>query len=237
MPAPRAADLRAGQGVLRRRGVGDAGVARRMPCAPRSTSSKEKDVVSAGFVETSAQIQAVATSKGLFGYDRFTAADYNLTARTPDGTGSGWASKSFSELRLLRSADACGRRDRQGGAVAEPDGHRARQVHRRARAGRDGRSARLRWRLPPTRVRPTKGAASSRRKAAARALASRSSARRCASIPIRLATAGAGRAVRRPGAAAEADRLGRRGRAEEPVVLALLGAEAGQGGDCRSPAT
>ena len=63
--------------------------------------SKEKDVVSAGFVETSAQIQAVATSKGLFGYDRFTAADYNLTARTQDGTGSGWASKSFSELRLL----------------------------------------------------------------------------------------------------------------------------------------
>jgi predicted Zn-dependent protease len=63
--------------------------------------SKERDVVSAGFVETSAQIQAVATSKGQFGYDRFTAADYNLTARTPDGTGSGWASKSFNELGLL----------------------------------------------------------------------------------------------------------------------------------------
>ena len=63
--------------------------------------SREKDVVSAGFVETSAQIQAVATSKGQFAYDRFTAADYNLTARTPDGTGSGWASKSFNELRLL----------------------------------------------------------------------------------------------------------------------------------------
>jgi len=63
--------------------------------------SKEKDVVSAGYVETSAQIQAVATSKGQFGYDRFSAADYNLTARTQDGTGSGWASKSFSELRLL----------------------------------------------------------------------------------------------------------------------------------------
>jgi predicted Zn-dependent protease len=63
--------------------------------------SKEKDVVSAGFVETSAQIQAVATSKGQFAYDRFTAADYNLTARTQDGTGSGWASKSFNQLGLL----------------------------------------------------------------------------------------------------------------------------------------
>jgi predicted Zn-dependent protease len=63
--------------------------------------SKKKDVVSAGFVETQAAVQAVASSKGLFAYDRFTAADYNLTARTPDGSGSGWASKSFNELRLL----------------------------------------------------------------------------------------------------------------------------------------
>jgi predicted Zn-dependent protease len=65
------------------------------------TLSKEKDVVSAGFVETLAAFQAVANSKGVFGYDRFTAADYNLTSRTPDGTGSGWAAKSFNELKLL----------------------------------------------------------------------------------------------------------------------------------------
>lgn len=63
--------------------------------------ARTKNVVAAGFVETSAQIQAVATSKGQFGYGRFTAADYNLTARTPDGSGSGWASKSYNELRLL----------------------------------------------------------------------------------------------------------------------------------------
>jgi predicted Zn-dependent protease len=66
--------------------------------------SKKKDVVSAGFVETQSAMQAVASSQGLFGYDRFTAADYNLTARTPDGSGSGWASKSFNELRLLQPA-------------------------------------------------------------------------------------------------------------------------------------
>ena len=64
--------------------------------------SKKKDVVSAGFVETQSAMQAVASSLGLFAYDRFTAADYNLTARTPDGSGSGWASKSFNELRLLQ---------------------------------------------------------------------------------------------------------------------------------------
>jgi predicted Zn-dependent protease len=63
--------------------------------------SKKKDVVSAGFVETQAAMQAVASSKGLFAYDRYTVADYNLTARTPDESGSGWASKSFNELRLV----------------------------------------------------------------------------------------------------------------------------------------
>ena len=63
--------------------------------------SKKKDVVSAGFVETQAVTQAVASSKGLFAYDRYTAADFNLTSRTPDGSGSGWASKSFNELKLV----------------------------------------------------------------------------------------------------------------------------------------
>jgi predicted Zn-dependent protease len=66
--------------------------------------SKQKEVVSAGFVETSASVQAVANSKELFGFDRYTAADYNLTARTPDGSGSGWASRSFNELRQLDPA-------------------------------------------------------------------------------------------------------------------------------------
>jgi predicted Zn-dependent protease len=66
--------------------------------------SKQKGAVTAGFVDTSASIQAAGSSKGLFAYDRQTAADYNLTARTPDGSGSGWASKSFNELRLLDPA-------------------------------------------------------------------------------------------------------------------------------------
>ena len=64
--------------------------------------SRKRNVVSAGFVETQAAMQAVASSKGLFAFDRFTAADYNLTARTPDGSGSGWASKSYNQLRLLQ---------------------------------------------------------------------------------------------------------------------------------------
>ena len=92
------------QGVFRRRGRRSTPEWRAAAAATAIELSKQKGVVSAGFVDTSASIQAVATSKGLFGYDRQTAADYNLTARTADGSGSGWASKSFNELRLLEPA-------------------------------------------------------------------------------------------------------------------------------------
>ena len=63
--------------------------------------SRQKGAVTAGFVDTSASIQAAGSSKGLFAYDRRTAADYNLTVRTADESGSGWASRSFNELRLV----------------------------------------------------------------------------------------------------------------------------------------
>ena len=66
--------------------------------------ARQKDVTAAGFVETQAAMQAVASSAGLFAYDRYTAADYNLTARTPDGSGSGWASRSYNQLSLLKPA-------------------------------------------------------------------------------------------------------------------------------------
>ena len=49
-------------------------------------------IFSAGFLEANARVVAVATSNGLFAYHRTTDADFSVTARTPDGTGSGWAS-------------------------------------------------------------------------------------------------------------------------------------------------
>jgi predicted Zn-dependent protease len=48
-------------------------------------------VFTAGFLEANAQATAVATSAGLFAYHRATDADFSMTVRTPDGTGSGWA--------------------------------------------------------------------------------------------------------------------------------------------------
>jgi predicted Zn-dependent protease len=49
-------------------------------------------IFTAGFLEAHETAIAVATSNGLFAYHRTTDADLSITARTPDGTGSGWAS-------------------------------------------------------------------------------------------------------------------------------------------------
>ena len=48
-------------------------------------------IFTAGYLEGNARAVAVATSRGLFGYHRSTDSDFSVTARTPDGTGSGFA--------------------------------------------------------------------------------------------------------------------------------------------------
>ena len=52
---------------------------------------KMGDVKAAGFLICNAGMSAIANQKGLFGYFRATSANYQLTVRTNDGTGSGWA--------------------------------------------------------------------------------------------------------------------------------------------------
>jgi predicted Zn-dependent protease len=57
-----------------------------------SGAGKEAGAIfAAGFLEVNARSIAVATSNGLFAYHQTTDADLSVTARTPDGTGSGWA--------------------------------------------------------------------------------------------------------------------------------------------------
>ena len=50
-----------------------------------------KDIHAAGFIITNQTAQAIGNSKGLQAYHRSTSANYQLTVRTTDGTGSGWA--------------------------------------------------------------------------------------------------------------------------------------------------
>ncbi len=49
-----------------------------------------KDLTVAGFIICNASASAIGNSAGQFAYHRGTSANYTLTARTTDGTGSGW---------------------------------------------------------------------------------------------------------------------------------------------------
>lgn len=49
------------------------------------------DLAAAGFIITGAGATALGNNAGLFAYHRATSANYTLTVRTADGTGSGWA--------------------------------------------------------------------------------------------------------------------------------------------------
>ena len=58
----------------------------------------------AGFLQANAGSTAVATSRGLFAYHRNSSADLSTTVRTPDATGSGWASAGARDWSLIDPA-------------------------------------------------------------------------------------------------------------------------------------
>ena len=62
---------------------------------------KAGDITAAGFLITNASSNAFGNNKGLFAYHRSTNANYTLTVRTKDGTGSGWAGAEHNDWRQL----------------------------------------------------------------------------------------------------------------------------------------
>ena len=56
-----------------------------------ATPARGANLVSTGYLEANAGAFAVASSRGLFAYNRSTSCALTTTVRTPDGTGSGWA--------------------------------------------------------------------------------------------------------------------------------------------------
>ena len=62
---------------------------------------KAGDLQAAGFLVVNAASSALGTSKGLFAYHRSTSANYTLTVRTADGTGSGWAGTEDNDWRKI----------------------------------------------------------------------------------------------------------------------------------------
>ena len=66
----------------------------------------------AGYLQARAGASAIATSRGLFAYHPSSDANLGITARTPDGTGSGWSSAGARDWKLLHPA-TLGRRAAQ----------------------------------------------------------------------------------------------------------------------------
>jgi len=67
-----------------------------------------KELTVAGFIICNAGATAIGNSAGLFAYHRATSANYTLTARTNDGTGSGWAgmeNNDWTQLDVQAVAD------------------------------------------------------------------------------------------------------------------------------------
>ena len=59
------------------------------------------DLTVAGYLVTTARATAIGTNAGLFAYQPGTGANYTLTARTNDGTGSGWAGAQHNDWTKL----------------------------------------------------------------------------------------------------------------------------------------
>ena len=62
---------------------------------------KTGDLKAAGYLVTNAGALAIGNSSGLFAYHRSTNANYTLTVRTTDGTGSGWAAADHADWAQL----------------------------------------------------------------------------------------------------------------------------------------
>ena len=58
---------------------------------------KSGDVKAAGYLVNTAGALAIGNSTGMFAYHRSTNVNYTLTARTTDGTGSGWAAADHAD--------------------------------------------------------------------------------------------------------------------------------------------
>ena len=59
--------------------------------------AKDASLEAAGFLENSTGFNAMLNSKGLFGYNRSTDVSFSVTVRNKEGTGSGYAGKSYND--------------------------------------------------------------------------------------------------------------------------------------------
>lgn len=68
--------------------------------------SKKAKLVASGFLEEAVSFEAIINNKGLFAYNLSTDVDFSVTIRTEDGKGSGWATRNYSDIKMLDTAKA-----------------------------------------------------------------------------------------------------------------------------------
>ncbi len=68
--------------------------------------AKDNKLTAAGFLENSAGFNSMMNSSGLFAYNTNTNVNFNVTLRTEDGKGSGYASKGYNDVSKLDVAAA-----------------------------------------------------------------------------------------------------------------------------------
>ena len=64
-----------------------------------------RDVTAAGYLQDSKGFSAIINNKGLFAYNKNTSADFTVTMRSNDGTGSGWAARDLNDVSQLNAAE------------------------------------------------------------------------------------------------------------------------------------
>lgn len=65
-----------------------------------------KDVTAAGFFNDSAGFSSMLNSSGLFAYNKSTNAEFTVTMRTNDGTGSGWVTRDVNDISKFDAVEA-----------------------------------------------------------------------------------------------------------------------------------
>ncbi len=68
--------------------------------------ARAQDVTAAGFLNDSDGFSSMMNSNGLFAYNRSTNADFTVTMRSNDGTGSGWATSDVNDISKLNASEA-----------------------------------------------------------------------------------------------------------------------------------
>jgi predicted Zn-dependent protease len=68
--------------------------------------AKTNKLTAAGFLSNSIGFSAMMNSKGLFAYNKSTDVAFNITVRTEDGKGSGYATKGYNDFTKLNTKEA-----------------------------------------------------------------------------------------------------------------------------------